>query len=115
VNIPLTAGMSSSQFRLLVNTKLVPVLQAFGPTLLLISAGFDLHRDDPLNGGQVGVDEFDIGWLTSRITAMCPRAVAALEGGYGLRNKENNPGPFVRAMTCTLRAMVDAADDSLIK
>ncbi len=62
-----------------------PELERFDPTWILISAGFDAHRDDPLTG--MGLTAGDFADLTARIAALAPRPgrlVAFLEGGYGL-------------------------------
>jgi acetoin utilization deacetylase AcuC-like enzyme len=66
---------------------LVPALKSFTPEFILISAGFDAHRDDPLAGMQVTDEGF--GELT-RIVKSCAgtvcqgRVVSCLEGGYNL-------------------------------
>jgi acetoin utilization deacetylase AcuC-like enzyme len=61
-----------------------PLLEEFAPTWLLISAGFDAHRDDPITG--LGLAAADYAALTARLTALAPpgRVVTFLEGGYSL-------------------------------
>jgi acetoin utilization deacetylase AcuC-like enzyme len=66
---------------------ILPQIDAFKPELILISAGFDAHRDDPLANLNWSTDDF--AWLTHRICdladAHCAgRVVSALEGGYDL-------------------------------
>ena len=67
-----------------VDTVLAPVVERFAPTWLLLSAGFDAHRADPLTG--LGLAAGDYVHLTRRLAAMVPagRTVAFLEGGYDL-------------------------------
>jgi acetoin utilization deacetylase AcuC-like enzyme len=62
-------------------------LDAFGPELILVSAGFDAHWRDPL--AQLNLDEDDYAWATAVLMAMADthaggRLVSALEGGYDL-------------------------------
>ena len=87
VNLPLSPGAGSMQFREAWDYLGLPALQEFAPELLLISAGFDAHRADPL--AQLRLDTSDYGWITDRllgIADMCcrGRVVSALEGGYDL-------------------------------
>jgi acetoin utilization deacetylase AcuC-like enzyme len=87
VNAPLPAMAGSAQFRDAFETRILPALEAFGPDLLMISAGFDAHRDDPLAG--LCFVESDYGWATERLTALASvscrgRVVSTLEGGYDL-------------------------------
>jgi len=87
VNLPLPPGSGSTQFREAWEGIGLPSLQAFEPELLLISAGFDAHRADPL--AQLRLDTVDFGWITDRLMAVADascggRVVSALEGGYDL-------------------------------
>jgi acetoin utilization deacetylase AcuC-like enzyme len=66
---------------------ILPALDAFGPEFMLISAGFDAHRSDPL--AQLLLDEADYTWITERLIEIADRhaggrLVSALEGGYDL-------------------------------
>ena len=64
------------------------VLQAFAPTLVLVSAGFDAHEHDPINcaGGRLKVQTDDYEWVVGAIDQTLPstkgRVVSVLEGGY---------------------------------
>jgi acetoin utilization deacetylase AcuC-like enzyme len=63
-------------------------VEAHRPDLILISAGFDAHRDDPL--AHINLDEGDFAWATEEITALAKqfskgRIVSTLEGGYDLQ------------------------------
>jgi acetoin utilization deacetylase AcuC-like enzyme len=64
-------------------------VDAFEPDLILISAGFDAHRRDPVAGGGQNLEEADFGWATRAITSVANRCakgrvVSSLEGGYDL-------------------------------
>lgn len=58
----------------------MPQVRAFGPDIVLLSAGFDAHKADPL--GRVKLDDDDFTWLFDRIAALGKPTVALLEGGY---------------------------------
>jgi acetoin utilization deacetylase AcuC-like enzyme len=86
-NAPLPAGAGGESFRRAWRDLLLPALDAFAPELLIISAGFDAHRDDPL--AQLRLDVGDYAWITRELRALadrhCPgRIVSLLEGGYDL-------------------------------
>ena len=87
VNVPLRPMAGSSQFRAAMTQRILPALDAFGPEFLLISAGFDAHRNDPL--AQLMLDEADYTWITEKLIEIADRhadgrLVSALEGGYDL-------------------------------
>jgi acetoin utilization deacetylase AcuC-like enzyme len=87
VNVPLRPMAGSSQFRTAMTRRILPALDAFGPELVLISAGFDAHKSDPL--AQLLLDEADYTWITERLIEIADRhaggrLVSALEGGYDL-------------------------------
>jgi len=87
VNVPLAAGSGSAPFRSRFADEILPALMAFKPDFLLISAGFDAHKDDPL--GELRLTETDFAWATAALmdTArkVCGgRVVSVLEGGYNL-------------------------------
>src|SRR5207302_3638214 len=87
VNVPLRPMSGSSQFRTGVTHRILPALEAFRPELVLISAGFDAHRRDPL--AQLMLDEADYTWITERLIELAYRhargkLVSTLEGGYDL-------------------------------
>jgi acetoin utilization deacetylase AcuC-like enzyme len=85
VNFPLPAGATGDVYLAAADEVVAPEVERFDPTWVLISAGFDAHRDDPLTG--LGLTAGDFADLTARIAAFAPRAgrlVAFLEGGYGL-------------------------------
>ena len=87
VNVPLRPMAGSQDFRLGFTRQILPALDAFRPEMLLISAGFDAHRSDPL--AQLLLDESDYTWVTEQLLAIARahaggRVVSTLEGGYDL-------------------------------
>src|SRR5690606_11872519 len=87
LNQPLAAGTGSEGFRSAWRDRLLPALQGFRPQLLLLSAGFDGHRLDPL--AQLTLDADDYRWLTAELVAIAERhahgrVVSMLGGGYDL-------------------------------
>ena len=88
VNTPLPAGASGDDFRRAISSSWWQAVEAHQPDLILISAGFDAHRDDPL--AQINLDEGDFAWVTQEIAALAEqfsqgRIVSTLEGGYDLQ------------------------------
>jgi acetoin utilization deacetylase AcuC-like enzyme len=83
VNVPLPAGSSDEDYLLAFDELVEPSVRAFKPELLLVSAGFDAHVDDPLAGMRVTADGFRE--LARRSAALAPRIAAVLEGGYDPR------------------------------
>ncbi len=86
-NATLSPGAGSEAFRGVWAGRLLPALEMFTPEFLILSAGFDAHRADPLAQLRVGVDDFE--WLTSRLMDVAERycrsrLVSVLEGGYDL-------------------------------
>ncbi len=87
VNAPLPEGSGGARMRQVYDSVIFPRLVAWQPELILISAGFDAHADDPLAGLEWQADDY--AWLTRRIcdiAADCAggRVVSCLEGGYDL-------------------------------
>jgi acetoin utilization deacetylase AcuC-like enzyme len=82
VNLPLPAGTGDAGYLEAWET-VERAVTAFEPELLLVSAGFDAHRDDPLAGMEVTADGFRE--LARRASRLAPRVGAVLEGGYNLR------------------------------
>ena len=87
LNLPLEPGSGSAQMRKLYEERVFPALVAHRPDLILISAGFDAHADDPL--AQLAWTVEDFGWVTGRLCDLADelcegRVVSTLEGGYDL-------------------------------
>ncbi|MEJ7765383.1 MAG: histone deacetylase [Acidimicrobiales bacterium] len=98
VNVPFPAGTGGDPYRAAVDDILVPLVERFKPTWLLVSAGFDAHRDDPLTN--LGLTSGDYADLTARLTPLVPagRVVAFLEGGYDLDALERCTAATVAAL-----------------
>jgi acetoin utilization deacetylase AcuC-like enzyme len=87
VNAPLRAGDDGVAFREAMNTRILPAIEAFSPDLVIISAGFDAHKRDPL--ANLNLVEADFGWATGKLMEVAGRCangrvVSVLEGGYDL-------------------------------
>jgi len=82
VNVPLAAGSGDAEYRKAFAEIVEPAVHAFAPELVLVSAGFDAHRDDPLAEMAVTADGFRE--MTRRCAGLAPRVGAVLEGGYNL-------------------------------
>jgi acetoin utilization deacetylase AcuC-like enzyme len=87
VNVPLPASTRGDVVRSIVEEQWLPRLRDFEPELIIISAGFDAHREDDL--GQMGLVEDDYVWMTQKLKELANqyaqgRIVSCLEGGYNL-------------------------------
>jgi acetoin utilization deacetylase AcuC-like enzyme len=82
VNVPLSAGSGDEEYLLAFDQTVVPAVERFSPELLLVSAGFDAHEEDPLAQMRISADGFRE--LSSRCAALAPRVAAVLEGGYNV-------------------------------
>ncbi|MEQ8443584.1 MAG: histone deacetylase family protein [Alphaproteobacteria bacterium] len=101
VNAPLPPHAGSAEFRRAYRDIVLPRLRAFAPELILISAGFDAHRDDPLAQMELVEDDYD--WVTREIVAVADeccdgRIVSTLEGGYDLVALGRSTAAHVKAM-----------------
>lgn len=86
-NAPVAAGTGGEVWRSRFATDVLAPLARWMPELILVSAGFDGHKDDPL--ASLGLDESDFVWVTRELCALADRVcsgrvVSALEGGYDL-------------------------------
>jgi len=93
--------LSQSQFRVGVRQRILPALDAFRPELVLISAGFDAHKRDPL--AQLLLDEGDYTWITEQLLEIAyrhagGRLVSSLEGGYDLAALAASVAAHVRVL-----------------
>jgi len=87
VHAPLPPGAGSAPFRAAFNDHILPALERFAPQLMIISAGFDAHRLDPL--ANLNLEAEDFAWVTRQLVAVAnrhgnTRVVSSLEGGYSL-------------------------------
>jgi acetoin utilization deacetylase AcuC-like enzyme len=97
-NAPLPAGSGSKEFRAAMEGKILPAVDGFKPELILVSAGFDAHKDDPL--ASLNLLEDDFAWITRELLALAARhcggrLVSALEGGYNLEALGESAGAHV--------------------
>jgi acetoin utilization deacetylase AcuC-like enzyme len=101
VNAPLSAGDGGTEFREAVDGIILPRINNFRPDLILISAGFDAHRNDPL--ANLNLVEEDFAWVTQKLMDLADkhaqgRVVSLLEGGYDLEGLARSAGAHVRAL-----------------
>jgi len=101
INIPLRERDSSAAFRDAWAGAIIPELEAFAPELLIISAGFDAHREDPL--AQIRLETEDFAWITDALLAVAEkhgggRVVSVLEGGYDLEALAASAAIHVRGL-----------------
>lgn len=87
INTPLDAHSGSLEFRRAIEASWLPALQKFKPQLILVSAGFDAHREDPM--GELNLEYDDFHWITNLLMDQAKshasgRLVSVLEGGYDL-------------------------------
>ena len=88
INTPIQAGTPADEYRKIVEAAWLKRLQDFRPQLVLVSAGFDGHRLDPM--AELNLEVEDYRWLTEMITSVASdhandRVISTLEGGYHLR------------------------------
>jgi acetoin utilization deacetylase AcuC-like enzyme len=101
VNVPLGAGSGSAEFRAAWSERILPLLDDFAPELVIVSAGFDAHRADPL--AQLEVETEDFVWLTGELLAIADRhaqgrLVSVLEGGYDLNALAESVATHVQSL-----------------
>jgi acetoin utilization deacetylase AcuC-like enzyme len=101
VNAPLAPGDGGAEFREAMLSVILPRLDAFGPDLIVISAGFDAHTRDPL--ANLNFEEADFAWATQRIMEIADRraggrVVSVLEGGYDLEGLSRSAAAHVTAL-----------------
>lgn len=101
LNLPLAAGMQGARFRRIYETQMLPALDAFAPEMILVSAGFDAHRADPLAGLELEASDFV--WIADRLVEAAARhcggrLVSVLEGGYDLRALSDSVAAHVTSL-----------------
>lgn len=102
INVPLLPGFGDGEFLVLFEALLRPVAMAFQPDLVLVSAGFDIHADDPMGGMQVTPDGFAAMTrvLLDIADACCDgKLVMVLEGGYDLASLRDSVRQVLRELT----------------
>lgn len=103
-NAPLRAGDGGERFREAFESRILPGLHNFGPDIVIISAGFDAHENDPL--ANLRLVEADYLWATEKLADLARRhsngrIVSMLEGGYDLTS-------LARSVAVHVRALMDA-------
>ncbi|MEX1119785.1 MAG: histone deacetylase [Terrimicrobiaceae bacterium] len=104
MNCPLPAGSGRKEILGAMENKLIPAMKSFRPELVLISAGFDSRKDDPLGGFLLEDQDFaDMTELLAKVAADSAegRMISLLEGGYHLSG-------LASACTAHVQALVDA-------
>jgi acetoin utilization deacetylase AcuC-like enzyme len=101
VNAPLPPGSTGTAFRAAWDDAILPALIRFAPELLIVSAGFDAHKADPL--AQLRLETADFAWITARLSQVAQkycrgRLVSVLEGGYDLQALAASVAAHVRAL-----------------
>ena len=101
VNAPLYAGADSDVFREAMEIAILPRIEAFSPDLVIISAGFDAHRLDPL--ANLKLVEADFAWATRKLMEIAERkakgrVVSLLEGGYSLEGLSRSAAAHVMTL-----------------
>ena len=101
VNLPLPAYSDGVAAREIVTQEWLPRLEAFRPELILISAGFDAHREDEL--AQLGLVESDYEWMTRQLVEVAGRwsegrVISMLEGGYNLSALGRSAAVHIKAL-----------------
>ena len=101
VNVPLARGCDSTTFRQGCEQNILPALRAFAPEFLIISAGFDAHRLDPL--AALELEDSDFRWITEQLmdiadTCCGGRIVSVLEGGYSMEGLASGTAAHVKAL-----------------
>jgi acetoin utilization deacetylase AcuC-like enzyme len=101
VNAPLAPGDGGAKFRTAFENLILPQLTKFAPELIVISAGFDAHRRDPL--ANINLDAEDFGWVTRKLMDVAHssaggRVVSVLEGGYDLQGLKESVAAHVTAL-----------------
>lgn len=101
LNVPVPAYTGGAAVRAIVTDTWLPRLEAHRPELILVSAGFDAHREDDM--GQMGLVEADYAWITELLVEVADRhcqgrIVSTLEGGYNLSALGRSVVAHIRAL-----------------
>jgi acetoin utilization deacetylase AcuC-like enzyme len=101
VNVPVPPHAAREAWRVAFSGGLMPALESFGPDLILISAGFDAHRRDPLAHQSLEAEDF--AWATRAVAEVARsccagKVVSSLEGGYDLEGIGRSAAAHVQAL-----------------
>jgi len=101
VNLPVAAGSGGEVYRELIEGEVEPRICEFEPDLILVSAGYDAHRADPLAGCELDTEDF--GWMASAVGVAAAAAgapvICSLEGGYAPEALAESVSATVRGFT----------------
>lgn len=105
LNCPVTAGSGRQAYEAIMSRQVIPFFQSFQLDLLIVSAGYDANRDDPL--AEIALQPTDYGWLTECCLQLTPRVCFGLEGGYDLPS-------LAASVVATLEACLKQLDSSAL-
>ncbi len=117
INLPIPKGYGDSEYTSIFESLLVPVAEQFAPELILVSAGFDTHRDDPMGGMLMTAQGF--AGMAASIKKIADKAcsgkiVMSLEGGYNCDALSESTKAVLKEMAdvtcCDVGAMAAKAD-----
>jgi acetoin utilization deacetylase AcuC-like enzyme len=100
-NAPLSPGDRTEDFKEAFRERILPAVKEFDPDLILISAGFDAHKRDPL--AEINLEAEDFAWATAELMDIADRSaegrvVALLEGGYDLKGLADSAAAHIRQL-----------------
>ncbi len=118
VNCPLAPGAGDREFASIYNRLLEPVTRDYKPDAILVSAGFDIFKDDPLGG--MRVDVYGFSYLASKLVTLAQelcdsRIVFCLEGGYDLYGLSEGTAAVLRVLGNKLKEDENRAIEELKK
>jgi acetoin utilization deacetylase AcuC-like enzyme len=101
VNIPLPAGVGDEGFKIVYEKVIIPSIERFNPDLILVSAGYDAHWDDPLANLNLSLNGYD--WVSRKLIKVAEEICSSkiiffLEGGYNLQVLSNGVANTIRAL-----------------
>jgi len=101
INFPLSVGVGNDGFKAIYTEILIPLLRRFQPQLILVSAGYDAHWNDPL--AQLGLSLTGLTWISETLVSLADelcqgKIVFTLEGGYNLEVLGNGVANTIRAL-----------------
>ena len=102
LNIPIPAGTPEEQYLAKFEGSVIPAIEEHGPEAIVVSAGFDAHRDDPLGGLMITEAGFACltGWVKTLAESLCEgRLICLLEGGYNLDALERSVVAHLRELS----------------
>ncbi len=116
VNIPLFRGVKDGDIASIYEQILMPIAYSYNPDFILVSAGFDIYKDDPLGGFQVSIQGFSIiaNYLFNISKRVCPgHLFFVLEGGYNMYGLSEGVASIIKEISINQRDMVFDAELSL--